>query len=204
MTKKMTVYSDFLWPFCIIGKVPLDQLAKDNNLTIEWKAFELRPEGIELPEKPPKYLARAKAGIEALGRKYGLLMIFNDKSKHSRLALEGAKFAEDHGMVNEYHDAVFAAQFQEQKNINDSNVLTELAMQIGLDQQEFLKALVTRKYEQAVLKDVEEAHRLGIHSVPCYIVDGRAVYGAQSYETLEKLLQGKGNGFPLNINLIKW
>jgi predicted DsbA family dithiol-disulfide isomerase len=59
---------------------------------------------------------------------------------------------------------------------------------------------VTRKYEQAVLQDVEEAHRLGIQSVPCYIVDGRAVYGAQSYETLEKLLQGNGIGFPLDIN----
>ena len=176
-------------------------MAKDKNLTIEWKAFELRPEGIELPEKPPQYLARAKAGIEALGRKYGLKMSFNDKSKHSILALEGAKFAEDQGLVNQYHDAVFAAQFQEQKNINDVDVLIEVAGQIGLDQEEFRKALLTRKYKQAVLQDVNEAHRLGIQSVPCYIVDGRAIYGAQSYETLEKLLQGKGAGFPLETNL---
>ena len=178
-------------------------MVKDNNLTIEWKAYELRPEGIELPEKPAEYLAQAKAGIEALGRKYGLSMSFNDKSKHSRLALEGSKFAEAHGLVNEYHDAVFAAQFQEQKNINDINVLTELAVQIGLDQEEFRKALLTRKYEQAVLRDVEEAHQLGIQSVPCYIVNGRALYGAQSYETLERLLQGKGTGFPLDLKLSK-
>ena len=125
----------------MIGKVPLDQLAKDKNLNIEWKAYELRPEDIELPEKPPKYLAKAKAGIEKLSRKYGLYMTFNDQSKHSRLALEGAKFAEEHGLVNEYHDAVFVAQFQEQKNINDLNVLIELAVQIGLDQEGFQKAL---------------------------------------------------------------
>jgi len=172
-------------------------LVKEKNIIVEWKAFELRPEGIELPEKPPEYLARAKAGIEALGRKYGLLMTFNDQSKHSRMALEGAKFAEEQGMANQYHDAVFAAQFQKQKNINDLNVLTELAVQIGLDQEEFRKALVARTYEQAVLQDVAEAHRLGIHTVPCYIVDGRAVHGAQSYEALERLLQGKGAGFPL-------
>lgn len=178
-------------------------MAKDKDLTIEWKAFELRPEGIELPEKSPEYLARAKASIEALGRKYGLKMSFNDKSKHSRLALEGSKFAEEHGLVNEYHDAVFAAQFQEQKDINNVNVLTELAGQIGLDQEEFRKALATRSYEQAVLQDVEEAYRLGIHTVPCYIVDDRAVYGAQSYETLEGLLQGNGTGYPLNINVPK-
>jgi len=186
----------------MIGKVPLDQLAKDKNLTIQWKSFELRPEGIELPEKPPKYLAKAQAGIEKLSRKYGLYMTFNDKSKHSRLALEGAKFAEEHGLVNEYHDAVFAAQFQEQKNINDLEILTEIAVQIGLDQDEFRKALEARHYEQAVLKDVEEAYRLGIQSVPCFIVEGRAMYGAQSYEALEKLLQGSDNGLSLGLNLI--
>jgi len=174
----------------MIGKVPLDQLAKDKNLTLEWKSFELRPEGFEIPPKSAEYLARAKAGIENLSRKYGLHMTFNENSKHSRLALEGAKFAEEHGLGNEYHDAVFAAQFQEQKNINDQKVLTELALQIGLDKEEFIKALVTRKYEQAVSRDVEEAYKIGIQSVPCFIVDGHKAFGVQSYEALEKLLQG--------------
>ena len=175
----------------MIGKVPLDQLAKDRNLTLEWKAFELRPEGLEIPPKSAEYLARAKAGIENLSRKYGLHMTFNDKSKHSRLALEGAKFAEEQGLGNEYHDAVFAAQFQEQKNINDLKVLIELALQIGLDQEEFLNALVTRKYEQAVSQEVEEAYQIGIQSVPCFIVEGHKAFGVQSYEALEKLLQGQ-------------
>lgn len=185
----------------MIGKVPLDQLAKDKNLTIEWKAFELRPEGIELPEKSPEYLAKVKAGVEALGRKYGLRMAFNDKSKHSRLALEGSKFAEDQGLSNEYHDAVFVAQFQEQKNINDLSILTAIAGNVGLDREEFKQALVTKKYEQAVSKDVDEAQRLGIQSVPCFIVDGRAVHGAQSYEALEKFVQGTECGFPLDIKI---
>ncbi|ODA39867.1 dithiol-disulfide isomerase, DsbA family [Desulfosporosinus sp. BG] len=175
----------------MIGKVPLDQLAKDKNLILEWKAFELRPEGLEIPPKPAEYLARAKAGIENLSRKYGLHMTFNEKSKHSRLALEGAKFAEENGLGNEYHDAVFAAQFQEQKNINDLNILTDLALRIGLDQEKFLEALISRKYKQAVSQDEEEADLMGIQMVPCFIVEGRKAFGAQSYEALEKLLQGQ-------------
>lgn len=184
----------------MIGKVPLDQLAKDYNLTIEWKAFELRPEDIEIPEKPPSFIARAKVSIEALGQKYGLKMTFNDKSKHSSLALEGSKYAEEHGLENAYHDAVFAAQFQEEKNINDPQVLAEIAVQIGLDQEEFLNSLVTRKYKEAVLADEEEAQQLGIHLIPCFIVDGRAVNGAQTYKTLERLLQG--HGFNITGNLL--
>jgi Predicted dithiol-disulfide isomerase involved in polyketide biosynthesis len=176
----------------MIGKVPLDQLAKNYNLTVEWKAFELRPEGIEIPEKSPSFIARAKAGIEALGQKNGLKMTFNENSKHSNLALEGSKYAEEHGLENAYHDAVFAAQFQEEKNINDLQVLTEIAVRIGLDREDFLNSLAARKYKKAVLADEEEAQRLGIHLIPCFIVDGLAVNGAQSYESLEKLLQGHG------------
>lgn len=184
----------------MIGKVPLDQLAKDYNLTVEWKAFELRPEGIDIPEKPPSFKARAKAGIEALGQKHGLKMTFNDKSKHSSLALEGSKYAETHGLGNAYHDAVFAAQFQEEKNINDPQVLTEIAVQIGLDQEDFFNSLKARKYREAVLADEKEAQRLGIHLIPCFIVDGRAANGSQSYQTLERLLQGQG--FNISGNLL--
>lgn len=184
----------------MIGKVPLDQLVKDKNLEVEWKAFELRPEGVELPVKSPEHIARAKAGLKAMGQKYGLKMSFNEKSKHSRLALEGSKYAEEQGLGNEYHDAVFAAQFQEGKDINDLHVLAEIAAMIGLDQEEFKQALLTRRYDQAVSRDVAEAQRLGIQSVPCFIVGGRAVHGAQSYEALEKFLEGTGGGFPLDIN----
>lgn len=174
----------------MIGKVPLDQLVKDKNISTEWKSFELRPEGIEIPEKSPKYLAQAKLSVEALGQKYGLQMTFNEKSKHSRMALQGAKFAEERGYGNAYHDAVFAAQFQEQKDINDLDVLTKIAVKIGLDQEEFRQAILSKRYEQAVLKDIAEAQNLGIQGVPYYIVNGRKAFGVQSYEALEKLLMG--------------
>ncbi len=184
----------------MIGKVPLDQLAKDKNVEVVWKSFELRPEDMELPPKSPEYLARAKAGIETLGNKYGVKMVFNDKSKHSRLALEGSKFAEEKGLGNEYHDSVFTAQFQEQKDINDLDVLVELAEKIGLDPLEFRKVLVSRNYERAVLQDVNEAQKLGIQGVPYFIVDGRTAFGVQSYEALEKLLSGKGPS-PIRLSL---
>lgn len=186
----------------MIGKVPLDQLAKDYDLTIEWKAFELRPEGIELPEKTPNFIAQAKARLEALGQKHGLKMTFNAKSKHSILALEGSKYAQEHGLENAYHDAVFAAQFQDEKDINDLQVLTDIAEQIGLNREEFLNSLVTRKYKEAVLADEEEAQSLGVQLIPCYIFDGRAVDGAQDYQTLERLLEGHGfniAGGPLKL-----
>lgn len=147
---------------------------------------------MEVPEPSPEYLARARAGVEALAEKYGIKMVWHNKSNHSRLALEGAKFAEEQGLGNEYHDAVFAAQFQQEKNINDIEVLVDIAQRIGLDPVAFREALISQKYQKAVLQDCEEAYKLGVQSIPCFIVENRALFGAQSYEALERLLDGKG------------
>lgn len=174
----------------MVGKIPLDQLAKERNLIVEWKAFELKPEGEEQPAQSPETLARYKAIIESLSKRYGIEMKWNDQSEHSRLGLEGAKFAEEQGLVNEYHDAVFAAQFQQSKNINDIEVLVSLAEQIGLDPITFREAVTSRKYQQDVLKECNEAHELGIHSIPCFIVENRALFGAQGYDALVHLIDG--------------
>jgi predicted DsbA family dithiol-disulfide isomerase len=163
-------------------------LVKEHGIEVEWKAFELRPEGVDLPEHSPEYMARARAGVEAMSKQYGLEMKWNDKSKHSRHALEGAKFAEAHGKANEYHDAVFRAHFQQDKTINDLETLVEIAGSIGLDTDAFRHALETRAYEAAVLRDVEEAHAIGITGVPCFISGNRGVMGAQSYESLLQLI----------------
>jgi predicted DsbA family dithiol-disulfide isomerase len=164
-------------------------LVKEKGIDVEWKAFELRPEGVEVPPKTPEYIERAKAGVEALSEQYGLNMKWNDKSKHSRHALEGAKFADEQGLSNEYHEAVFRAQFQQTKNINDIETLVEIAKQIGLDESQFRQVLEDRRYEQKVLKENQEAQQLGITGIPCFISGNKGVMGAQSYESLLQLIE---------------
>lgn len=163
-------------------------MAKDYNVEVEWKAFELKPEGVETPPKSPEYMEQAKANVERMSQQYGIEMKWNDQSKHSRHALEGAKFAEEHDLGNEYHDAVFKAHFQQDKTINDIDTLVDIAEGLGLDAKAFREALDSRRYEQQVLDDVEEAHQLGITGIPCFVSGNQGVMGAQTYETLLKLI----------------
>ncbi|HEX6923422.1 MAG TPA: DsbA family protein [Bacillales bacterium] len=174
-----------------MGKVPLDPLAKEKGIEVEWKAFELKPEGEEVPEKSPEYMERARKGVEQLAAQYGLDMKFNASTDHSRHALEGAKYAEEHGKGNEYHDAVFAAQFQQERNINDLDVLVEIAGDLGLDQEDFRSELEKRTYQDAVLQDHAEAVRLGVTGIPCFVSGNRGVMGAQTYESLKQLVEGE-------------
>lgn len=60
-----------------------------------------------------------------------------------RLALEGAKFAEDGGHISAYNEAVFKAQWQEDKDIGDLDTLVEIAAAIGLDAVAFRQCLIS-------------------------------------------------------------
>jgi predicted DsbA family dithiol-disulfide isomerase len=166
-------------------------LAKEKGIEVEWKAFELRPEGVEVPPKSPEYMEQVRAGIDSLSKQYGLEMKLNTKSEHSRHALEGAKFAKEHGKENDYHDAVFSAYFQKNQDINDPDVLIRISKDIGLDQNQFRRALEDRTYEEMVLEDVQEAQQLGVTGIPCFISGGRGVMGAQTYESLLELVESE-------------
>ena len=164
-------------------------MIKEKNVEIEWKAFELRPEGVEIPSKPEAYMDRAKESVKAMSEQYGLEMHWNDKSKHSRRALEGAKFAEVNSLAHEYHIAVFKAQFQELKDINNLENLVEIAKQVGLDEIMFKQALETRRYEEHVIADHQKAQQIGVTAVPCFIFGNKGIMGAQSYEALSDLIE---------------
>ncbi|BCJ86801.1 hypothetical protein skT53_17860 [Effusibacillus dendaii] len=166
-------------------------MAKQKGIEIEWKSFELRPEGVEVPEKSPEYYEQAWRSVRQFAARYGLQMNLNRQAKHSRKAHEGAKFAEQNGKSDEYHDAVFRAQFTEDKNIDDIDTLVNIAGQIGLDPQSFRQALESRQFEAQVLADTDLAAQYGISAIPCFVVGNRGVMGVQTEEALQRLLEGK-------------
>lgn len=172
-----------------MGKFPLGQLAKEKDLEIQWKAFELRPEGVVIPKKDPEMMARGHVNVDRMAEGYGVTFNWHEKSEHSRKALEGAKFAEEQGKSQEYHGIVFKAQFQDGKNINDIDTLTDLVAEIGLDPAGFKKAVESGRYEDDVLRDHAEAQSLGITGIPCFVVGNQGVMGAQSYDTLKSLIE---------------
>lgn len=163
-------------------------MAKDYNIKVEWKAFELRPEGVKQPPKPPGYIEQAKSNVERMSEHYGIEMKWNDRSEHSRLALKGAKYAEEKGLGDEYHDAVFRAHFQEEKTINDPDTLVEIAGKLGLEEEGFRRALHSRKYEKMVLEETQEAQQIGVTGIPCFVAGNKGIMGAQSYEALVDLI----------------
>lgn len=129
--------------------------------------------------------------MEAMAReRYGLEINAGPFGINSRPALIGAKFAEAQGQGAAYHDAVFRAYWQDALDIEDLDVLGDVATAVNLNKTDFLAALSDPMYEQQVTADIEQAFRFGLSGVPAMVFNQKyLVVGAQPLEMLEEVAE---------------
>lgn len=193
MTLKIKIYSDYVCPFCFLGKDQFEKAIEGKEVDVEWMPFELRPRPSQKldPVNDPTKLALWQHSINPRIEAWGVDMKLPNVSPHpyTDLAHEGFHFAKEYNKAKEYNDRLYKAFFQEEKNIGDIEVLTALATEVGLDQTKFKEALVTRKYQetqqQALKHSYEEAQITG---VPTFIIGEERISGATSKEVFEKVI----------------
>lgn len=173
----------------------LDQVAENENVEIEWRAFELRPEGKSgrSPEEEERYrqmIEQKWPDTIEMGRQYGVEMKTHQWGVNTRPAHEGAKYAEVHGTGDAYHWAIFRAYFEDGRDLGDIDVLVDIAEEIGLDTEEFRQAIEENRYRDEVLAEEEWAVQSGIRGVPAFIVEEKYLLtGVRPPEQLARVIQ---------------
>ncbi|WP_371018182.1 DsbA family oxidoreductase [Pseudalkalibacillus sp. JSM 102089] len=198
--QKLVVYSDFICPFCYIGKVNAERLQQEiPGLELEWKEFELHPEG--QPDAKGPYMKQALENVKYLAKEYGIEMrpeVLTEVTSDSRKALLGFEFAKEHGAEGSYRDAVFHAYWVEGKDIAEDHVLREVAKQVNLDPVKLLEAIENPVYHNKLRASIHEAHANGITGVPTYRYGDMETVGAQPLENLKKMVEIQNDKEQLN------
>ena len=165
------------------------------NLTVKWVAFPLHPETPEQGQSLEELFAGRNIDLNAIRMRLkmaadqvNLPLIDHNMIYNSRKATELGKWAEEKGCGEAYHDAVFRAYFAEGLNISDIAVLKQICTNLGLDPVEAETVIGKRRYKEAVDEDWAYALKIGIGAVPTFLMDGRMVEGAQSYDILKRLV----------------
>jgi len=176
-------------------KSSLDDLAQTEDIEVIWKSFELRPK--DGPQWPPDQEQAYKARVEAAWpqtrqtaqERFGVEMNHHRWGVNSRLALEGAKFAEARGLGAAYHERMFRAHFVDDKDFGNLEVLADLAAEVALDRAEFIGAIETGDYAAAVDADVAQARAYGLTGVPATIIEEKYLLpGAQPLAFLQQVV----------------
>jgi predicted DsbA family dithiol-disulfide isomerase len=175
--------------------VRIDQLRKNYEIEVRWKAFPLHPEtpeeGLSLEElfagrsvDINKLLIRLRKTADEVGLPLGE----RKRTYNSRLAQELAKWAESEQKGDPFHEAMFHAYFVEGRNIGKIDELVRLASGIGLPEKGARSALESRTFKEAVDTDWSRSRELGITGVPTFLIDRREIVGFQPYEAFEQFL----------------
>lgn len=207
MAFEITVVSDFICPWCWLGKRRLDMALERTGLagaaSVIWWPFELNP------DMPPEGMDRrayrtAKFGswqasldldarIMAEAEADGIPLAFDritrtpgTRPAHRLSLLVRRTWPE---AANAFVDRVFRAYFVEGQDIGEAAVLDAIAADVGADAAA-LRARLDAGEADAAVRDLERRMQLaGVSGVPLMLIGGRPVHGARPIADLADALR---------------
>lgn len=208
---KIEIWSDVMCPFCYIGKRRLEKSLESfkdkDSIQVEWKSYQLNLDMVTDPNmRIDEYLALHKgmpveqaqqlnAQVTQLAAEEGLeynmdkAVVANSFKAHTFL-----HFAKASDKQDEAEELLFRSYFTEGKNIDDIEVLKDLAELLGLDAVQFEQAVNSGALDDEVKMDIHEARQLGVRGVPFFVYNRKyAVSGAQPLDVFVQTLEKSMN-----------
>lgn len=204
---KVEIWSDFICPFCYIGKrrfeQALEKFSHCDQVEVKFKSYQLDPDAKYIPGKnfaetfselkgmPLEQVYAMNKQVADQAKEVGLTYHF-DTMKYSNTfdAHRMVKLAATKGKEQELAERLFQAYFTKSELLSDKNTLIQIAEEIGLDKEDVENVLDSCKYRNKVNEDIDLAKQLGVQGVPFFVFNEKyAVSGAQPEETFTQVLE---------------
>lgn len=204
--ESLVMYSDYVCPFCYLGRQSLEQYQETHDATpeIDWHPFDLRsqkrgPDG-EIDDsiddgKGEDYFNQVRQNIRRLKEQYTAneMLDLDDVPDVDSLDAQVVSLYVKHEHPEQwlaFDEGIFDALWIEGRDIGDHTVLTDIAEDVGVDSDEIRNAVTDEELRNRLFEMFTEAQRDGITGVPTFAYDGHAARGAVPPEQLERLVQG--------------
>lgn len=204
---RVEVWSDINCPWCYIGKARFEQALAvfpyRAEVEVVHRSFELDPNAPRAA-RPVLPLLAAKYGMSLEQAEAADARIAENARAEGLPYLDGGRdaansfdmhrllhFAKERGRQAELLDALYRANFAEERSAFDEERLVELAVGAGLDGEAAAAVLADpQAYAEAVREDEATASAMGATGVPFFVLDRRlGVSGAQPAETFTRALE---------------
>jgi len=204
---KIEIWSDYVCPFCYIGKRRFEEALKETgleeNAEVIFKAFELDPNSPATSDKTMQEVLAQKYGTSVeeaknmtdnvvvqaktvgLNYDYGKIKPANTFNAH-RLA----KLAEQQGLGAQASERFLKAYFIDAEKIGTEDVLLRLAEEVGIARDRAQQVLSSDEFAAEVRADITEAGQIGVQGVPFFVINRKyAISGAQPAEAFAEALR---------------
>lgn len=204
---KIEIWSDYVCPFCYIGKRRLEEALEVTGLTdkveVVFKAYELDPNSPRTSEMSmhealsKKYnmsleeAVNMTDNISEQAKTVGLDYDFdNMKPGNTFDAHRLVKLAETENLGGVVAESLLRANFIDAKEVGSKEVLLQLAVDAGISKERANEMLESDEFAEDVKADISEARQVGVQGVPFFVINRKyAISGAQPAETFADALR---------------
>lgn len=204
---KIEIWSDYVCPFCYIGKRRLEEALEQTGLgekaEVVFKAYELDPNSPAVSDTLMTEVLAKKYGMSVeeakkmtdnvvdqaksvgLNYNFDVMTLANTFNAH-RLA----KLAEQEGFDKTVSESLLKAYFIDGEKIGAEDVLLRIAEEAGISRDRAKAVLDSDEFADDVRMDIAEAQQIGVKGVPFFVIDRKyAISGAQPAEAFANALR---------------
>lgn len=189
---KVSVFSDYICPFCYVGSLRLLRLNEDYDLNINWCGVESHPqtpsEGMPIRALgySPSRWRDMMVGLKIMTEEEGIDLSKHDFTTNSQKALLLAEAAKEagHELFYRLHNALFQSFLITGRNIGDEKVLRDIANQVGVPGEIVSRAWSDPRYARRLAANQKAAQEMHLQGVPTYAVGSKILIGTVSMERL--------------------
>ncbi len=200
------VWSDFVCPWCYIGKrrleTALGRFEHADDVEIVWRSFQLDPATPQGADGPVSESLRTKYGVSAeqvveMNQRVTTLAAAEGLEYHLDTARVANTFdahrvahlAREHGAGPQLHERLMRAHLIESVHLGTPENVVRLAAEVGVPADEARRVLDGDDYADDVRAEIDLARQFGASGVPFFVM-GRThgVAGAQPVEVFDGAL----------------
>ena len=189
---KVTVFSDYICPFCYIGDARLNRLRTRFELKVNWCFLEIHPETSPQGEPvsslnyPAESWKRMMATLCRMAEEENLSLREHDFTTNSHSALQLAEVSKtvDPDVFYRLHARLFEAFFCAGSNIGDLDCLHSLALAAGMTDAQIASAWQDEAAGRRLQRYLKAAQKLRVQATPTFFIGQRRLDGAVPVEQL--------------------
>ncbi len=182
---KITVFSDYICPFCYLGHHRLMRLNDSYDLKINWCFLEIHPETstdgepVDNLDYPSEQWQKMLDNLERIAHEENIpfaKLTFITNSKDALLLSETTKQC-GREIFYDLHEKLFHAYFVEGENIGDRKCLRKIAKACYVPEEVIETAWSDSKYQKRLTDNFNTARQYNIQSVPSFVLGDKVLTG---------------------------
>ena len=206
---KIEVWSDYVCPFCYIGKRQLEKAIKDSGyegqIDVTYKSYLLDPNTpVDIDESvyeslskkynaPVENVKTMTANVVERAKEVGLAYNFEEmKAANTVKAHRLTKWVDSQSkeLGAKFTELVLQAYFINGKAIGRDEELLKIVESLGLNREVAEEVLKNDTFMQEVERDIYEASQIGVKGVPFFVFNNKwGISGAQPQQLFEQTIE---------------